>query len=221
MMKKIRLFEPDSEPYGVSYAEWTQRWWKWILEQPASTNPAFVEHPTEENQPYDKDGIWFFAGAFNDGSGERKQNIAYRRITIPNHKAILLPVINFFAVVRKPEHEDELNARVKHEMDIISTSNLYLTVDGEPIAREQLIRYRVATPSMFEIMVPGKDNVCGLKHLLGRPIKLWAKGDGYWIFLNPFAGQEPGKHEIHSFGSCLAGRIQIEVNYQLNVIIKS
>src|SRR5437899_4468391 len=29
----------NSKPYGLSYSEWSARWWQWVLQIPAATNP--------------------------------------------------------------------------------------------------------------------------------------------------------------------------------------
>lgn len=203
-------------------SEWIQRWWKWILETPASKSPAYGYSQTEipsRNQPYDGEDVWFLAGAFNDGSLPQTRNLAFRSVMIPKNKALLLPVINFFAVIRDASdkhHADELERRVKEEMDVINPESLYVTIDGQQISSSDLIKNRQDTHTIFPITVNGKDNVVKLRHILGRPIKLWAKGDGYWLFLKPLLS--PGEHEIRSFGSCLQGKIQIEIHYKINVL---
>jgi hypothetical protein len=195
-----------------------QSWWKWILETPASKNSAYgysdTEVPTNRNQPCDSQDIWFLAGAFNDGTLPHTRHLSYRSIlAIPHTKALLLPIINFFAVTRDKKHIAELEQRVKYEMDVINAESLYVTIDGQEVPG--LIQYRADTAVVFPITVDGKDNVVKLRHVLGKPIKLWAKGDGYWLFLKPLP---PGKHEIRSFGSCLQGKIQIEVHYKFEVV---
>ena|SRR5215213_1947957 len=210
---------------------WVRKWWQWILQIPASKNPAYgykgsyLEVPSPQNQPYDKEDVWFLAGAFNDGSLPHTCNIAHRTVTdIPPNKALLMPVLNFFAVTRdspnkkhrqqRQQELEELEKKVKEEMDVINPESLYVTVDGQEIPN--LAQYRADTDTVFPITVNGKDNVVKMKHVLGRPIKLWAKGDGYWLFVKPLP---PGEHDIHSFGSCLQGKIQIEIHYKLNIIV--
>src|SRR5215213_7983642 len=186
---------------------WVRKWWQWILQIPASKNPAYgykgsyLEVPSPQNQPYDKEDVWFLAGAFNDGSLPHTCNIAHRTVTdIPPNK--------------KQQELEELEKKVKEEMDVINPESLYVTVDGQEIPN--LAQYRADTDTVFPITVNGKDNVVKMKHVLGRPIKLWAKGDGYWLFVKPLP---PGEHDIHSFGSCLQGKIQIEIHYKLNIIV--
>ena len=56
------IFPLDSEPYNLSYIEWTVKWWQWFLLTPKSINPA-VDGTGEYsymNQPYKH--VWFLAG---------------------------------------------------------------------------------------------------------------------------------------------------------------
>lgn len=201
-------------------SEWVKRWWTWILETPASKNPAYgykyshFEIPSKDNQPYDSENVWFLAGAINDGSLPHSHNQVHRTITVPSNKALLIPVINYFATVEKERDISNLERRVKEEMDVINPESLYVTIDDKQILSSELMKYRVDTKKPFQITVKGDDNVLRLRHLLGRNIKRWAKGDGYWLFLKPLP---VGEHKIHTFGSCLQGKIQIDVQY--NIII--
>ena len=33
-------FPPGTDPYGVSYNEWSAEWWKWLHSSPEDRNPA-------------------------------------------------------------------------------------------------------------------------------------------------------------------------------------
>jgi len=198
-------------------------WWKWILEQPKSSNPCFTENPTADIQPFNSKNVWFLAGAFNSEYVDMPERASYRKIDIPAGKSILLPVLNAFGVERHTYNLfkiEGLDDRVRHEMNIINGPAMYVTVDGDidhPIP--DLEKYRVETKGVFPVTIPGKDNVTQLRHLFCKPIDCIAKGDGYWLFLHPFEESEIGKqHTIHSFGTCRSGAIRIEVNYKLNII---
>src|SRR5262249_10337841 len=57
------IFPPGSEPYGLSYGEWSARWWQWLLQIPATTNPNLDStgaHCTEGQSGH----VWFLAGSF-------------------------------------------------------------------------------------------------------------------------------------------------------------
>ena len=36
----ISIFPIESKPYGLSYGDWSVRWWKWLLSIPKSDNPS-------------------------------------------------------------------------------------------------------------------------------------------------------------------------------------
>ena len=86
----LELYDPDSRPFGRTFAEWTARWWKWILSVAKTENPLFDGNG--RNCANNQTGpVWFLAGTF-EGPAERS-------CTIPADKAILSPVINFEASV--------------------------------------------------------------------------------------------------------------------------
>lgn len=191
----VLVFTPDSYPYGVSYPEWVARWWKWAFSIPIENNP--VTDMTGENCAVNQDGpVWFLAGTVG--------GVVDRSCTIPAEKAILLPILNHGGTLANSQSEEELLEYTKKEMDI--GINLDVTVDN--IRLGGLESYRVASP-IFDVVLPEK-NLFG-----GRPGPTKGASDGYWLFLEPLP---KGKHNIHSFGSCLAGKIRIGVNYDITSI---
>jgi hypothetical protein len=194
----LAVFSPDSDPYGVSYAEWTAKWWQWVLSIPAKNNP--INDNNGINCAINQSGpVWFLAGT---GRGAAERNC-----TISTGKAILFPILNYgatFADEPTIKSEQELISLAKREMDVISS--LEVTVDG--VKLNGLERYRVRSP-IFDVVLP-EINLFG-----GTPGPTRGVADGYWLFLEPLF---KGKHKIHSFGSCLAGKINIGVNYDITII---
>ena len=37
----IEVFQPDSNPYGLTYGDWTARWWQWAYSIPKDVNPSY------------------------------------------------------------------------------------------------------------------------------------------------------------------------------------
>ncbi len=192
------VFPPDSNPYGVSYAEWTAKWWQWVLSIPKESNPVLDENG--KNCAQGQSGpVWFLAGT---GGGSAK-----RTCTIPAGKAILFPILNYgatFADEPTIKSEQELLSLANKEMDAISS--LDVTVDG--VKLNGLQRYRIQSP-IFDVVLP-ENNLFG-----GESGPTRGVGDGYWLFLEHLC---KGKHKIHNFGSCLAGRVNIGVNYDITII---
>jgi hypothetical protein len=192
----LELYAPDSKPFGRTYAEWTARWWQWILSIAKTENPLVDENAKScaNNQG---GPVWFLAGKLK-GSAERS-------CTIPADKAILFPVINFESSVADGDGttDEELASRAKSEMDQIT--NMQAMISGTNV--NELKQYRIQSPP-FNVTLP-TDNVLGLPAQTTKMIS-----EGYWLFLKPL---EPGKYDLHSFGSCLAGRIKIGISYHLTI----
>lgn len=199
----LLLFSTDSDPYGVSYAEWTAKWWQWALSIPAENNP--VNDATGANCALNQNGpVWFLAGTLG--------GVVDRNCTIQADKAILLPIFNaVHTLADSPascptpiRSEEELLSYATKEMDI--DIDLAVTVDNMKLGGLQ--RYRVRSP-IFDVVLPEKNL------FRGTPGPTRGASDGYWLFLEPLP---KGKHKIHSFGSDLAGKSEIGVNYDITSI---
>jgi hypothetical protein len=192
----LELFAPNSGPFGRTYAEWTARWWQWVLSLAKTENPLVDD--TGKNCANNQSGpVWFLAGTLK-GPAERS-------CIIPADKAILFPVINVEASVAEGDGttDEELAARAKFEMDQIT--DMRAMISGTNV--NELKQYRIQSPS-FNVTLP-TDNVLALPAQMTKMIS-----EGYWLFLKPL---EPGKYDLNSFGSCLAGRIKIGVSYHLTI----
>jgi hypothetical protein len=190
------LYAPDSKPFGITYAEWTAKWWEWVLSIAKTENP--VVDDTGKNCANNQSGpVWFLAGTLK-GPAERS-------CAIPADKAVLFPVINVEASVAEGDGttEEALAARVKFEMDQIT--DMDVMINGTDV--NELKQYRIQSPPFNVTLCP--DNVLGLPAQTTKMIS-----EGYWLFLKPL---EPGKYDLNSFGSCLAGRIKIGVSYHLTI----
>lgn len=195
---KIPVFTQDSFPYGISFSEWTARWWQWALSIPIECNP--VKHMSSHNYATKQAGpVWFLAGT--DGG------FAERKCTIPAGRSILLPILNHggtLADTPNAKSEIDLLGFTNEEMDIVS--ELDVVVDNMKL--QGLENYRVKSP-IFDVVLPENNLFDGVP----GPTK--GASDGYWLFLKPL---NKGKHRIQSFGSCRSGRIRIGVDYQILVI---
>jgi hypothetical protein len=192
----LELFAPNSGPFERTYAEWTARWWQWVLSLAKTENPLVDD--TGKNCANNQSGpVWFLAGTLK-GPAERS-------CIIPADKAILFPVINVEASVAEGDGttDEELAARAKFEMDQIT--DMRAMISGTNV--NELKQYRIQSPS-FNVTLP-TDNVLALPAQMTKMIS-----EGYWLFLKLL---QPGKYDLNSFGSCLAGRIKIGVSYHLTI----
>lgn len=190
----IGVFPADSKPYGITYGEWTARFWQWLHSIPKPDNPA--ADPTGKNCGLKQTGpVWFLPGTFG--------GINERTCTIPAGKAILLSAIN--VMCSYAEHhlktEPELRACAKADQDKVTATSI--AVDGV-----QLNPVRLQSP-LFTVTLP-PNNALGLK-----PQTTPAISDGYWVFLQPLP---PGNHTIHSSGSLVDFTTTGTVNFASEII---
>ncbi len=193
------LYSRDELPLGRTWEEWTEEWWKWVLEIPKSKNPGYdVDGRLIERTPQRFSDPFFLVGTH----GGR----AVRAIHISTGKSILMPVINVttsFAEAPYLGTKDELLEFVISNSNDLT--NKGATINGLNITN--LEQYRVRS-DFFTFTFP-ESNIYDAR--AGPTIGI---ADGYWLFLRPLG---PGKHTINTFGSCLAGRIRIEVLYTVIV----
>ena len=195
--QQVMIYDINSHPYGISYEEWIRFWWKWLISIEKDKNPAFDRTgqlcATSQDSPH----VWFLAGTFGGPTD--------RNCIIPNGKAILFPIINYecsFADAPSIRSEEELEEQCRHEIDQIG--DIYASVDGMEI---DVQNYRVKS-RCFTIDIP-PNNCLGAINGTTR-----IACDGYWLFIEPLP---TGNHVLKSFGSCLAGKIQIGCTFRLTV----
>lgn len=168
-MKKltdVEFFDRKFRPFGRSWEEWVELWWKWCYSEPYDTNP--VSDTTGKscckNQAF-KD-TWFLAGTFG-GKAERECKIPFGR-------SIFFPVVNdLISFAEYPELETEDNLHGYAKMDLDTATYLSLKVDGTSVQR--LWDYRVHS-NLFEIKIPLSNNI-------ESRIKTSAVSEGYWAFI--------------------------------------
>lgn len=190
----ISVFPADSKPYGLTYGEWTARFWQWLHSIPKPDSPA--ADTTGKNCALKQTGpVWFLPGTFG-GTNERT-------CTIPAGKAILVSLIN--VMCSYAEHhlktEPELRACAKADQDKVTST--MITVDGV-----QINPVRLQSP-LFTVTLP-ENNALGLK-----PQTTPAISDGYWVFLQPLPS---GQHTIHASGSLVDFTTTGTVNFASEAI---
>jgi hypothetical protein len=189
------FFVPDEDkPYGLSYGQWTAKWWDWCFSSPMSTSPLIDD--TGEYSHFNQTGpVWFLCGTFGENRFPK------RKCTVPRDRGILFPVINYIFVPDSEIRTDyEVAQHVKKDIDDII--KLEATIDDLAVPS-----FRVASdPVIFHINIREKNK-------LGLPVGMnKASADGYWIFLRPLP---PGEHRLYFHGSCSGGIRNATASYQL------
>jgi hypothetical protein len=172
------VFAIDSKPYGLTYGEWSAKWWQWLLGIPEDRSP--LGDPSGKYCAEEQAGpVWFLAG-FN-GKTERTCNI-------PLGKAIFFPIINTECSYSEyPEHKSE-QALLTCAEDIMKDVEIEVSLNESQMS--QLESYR-AKASSFQVTFP-PNNVF---QAASGPTT--AASDGFYLMLEPLP---PGKHQLHIKG---------------------
>lgn len=197
---RISIFPIDSRPYGLSYGEWSARWWLWAATIPKSNNPLLdttgANANINQNNPY----VFFLCQTY-EGAG----SIPSRQVEVPKDRAIFIPIINWISILHiDGENDEELLDAAKKRMDVVT--NLQITIN-DIATKEELEEYRTRSP-FFEFELP-EDNILGIS-----PGHKRAVSDGYWLLIKRLERRT----KLTSFGSCSSGMTKIGVNYNISIV---
>ena len=144
------VFTIDSKPYGLTYSEWTAKWWQWAFSAPEEANPVLDEDG--KNCAQRQSGpVWFLAGTFG-GS-------VVRECTIPTEKSIMFPILNSecsYAEYPSLKTESELRDCAKTSQNKIT--QLEASIDGMPLQGLDKVS---CTSLLFNLTLP-ENNALGI-----------------------------------------------------------
>ena len=181
LLSSLNIFPPDSEPYGLTYDEHAQNFWKWLLSVPASESPM-------DDTKGDKCTVGQTntnSSVFYLGPGEGKIE---RTCTVPAGKGLLIPVME----VEESDKEipgasvEDLTNAAKKDQDV---NSLYLQIDDEEYKYDDLLKYRTQPTEPFQVVFPD-NGVFGVAE--GGPSQVVA--DGFYILTEPLTA---GNHTVH------------------------
>ena len=195
----MKIYQPNSKPFGLSLGDWSAKWWQWLLSIPKSINPT--NDPTGK---YASGGqldprVFFLCQTVEGVKEQPKRCISVRRGT-----CVFMPILNWISdFYEHGNSEKELIETAAQRMDTIG--NLEFILNGTNI--QGLEKYRFLS-KFFTAELP-KDNILDLPAGKARLIS-----DGYWVFTEPIITDTT----IFTFGSCSSGVTKIGVNYSIKVI---
>ncbi|MFN8473236.1 MAG: hypothetical protein U0822_13695 [Anaerolineae bacterium] len=204
------VMPPILPPYGVTYGEWSARWWQWVFSIPADKHPLLDTGgiPNGDCSVNQSGKVWFLGGTF-------ATNGITRNCTIPAGKALLIPVLNdiFGAAVGDCAPTgtgkcDVLKLRQGAAAWMNEATKLTFTVDNIPVKNLRL--YRALSP-VFSVRTPSSNPIFGLD-----PGTTYSPlvSDGYWIMLAPLPS---GPHTIHFGGTIPSQSFTLDITYHLTV----
>ena len=198
------VMPPNSHTHGMTYAEWSARWWQWALSLPADQNPFFDVDGSCSNGANGQLGpVWFLTGVISvSGTAERD-------CTVPAGKALFFPLINTecSTLEADPFHGDnEAELRACVEDPLFELGNVFAEIDG--VAVQNLERYLVESP-LFTFTVP-PENVLGVDPGTGQSVSR-----GYHLMVAPLS---VGEHVIRFGGTFTDFNFTLDITYNLTVV---
>jgi len=213
--KPIILFPPGSRPYGKTYQEWSDSWWRWAFSIPASTNPLFDE--TGEFASQGQSGqVWYLAGVFNvSGSAERS-------ITVPKGKALFFPILNAEwdnfcpPLDPQPAPGDLVNAlKAQVSSFIVAVDALECDLDGTQVSDP--FGFRVGPGEPFSITFPDGNifQAFGCSNVTPGTYSPFVSG-GYYVMMAPLP---MGDHTLHFTGHTTfnGSDFTLDITYHIHV----
>jgi len=226
------IHPPNSKPYGLSYSEWSARWWQWILQIQAPTNPN-LDSTGADCAEGQSGQVWFLAGSF--GTLPTPVN---RFCTVPTGTSLLVPPLNqadgaglldcggpapFNISCDSFTFNGKTGLAALREEAKISQDDpalLQLSLDNVPVSN--LRAYRVQSP-VFSYTLTNNNVISALLSAFGLPGPEPAGAyspvvaDGYWVMFTPLP---PGQHVIHFEGIQAGGFATGGITYYLTVVPK-
>jgi hypothetical protein len=194
------VLPPNSAPHGLTYAEWSARWFKWAYEPPPAKNPLL--DTTGAKCANGQSGqVWFLAGTPNEGT-------VIRKCTIPAGQMLFFPVGNGFCVGDGFDFAGERVCATKYAQTL---SNLGVEIDRTPIKA-------LDTPLLdnyYRALSPEWDLILGPENIFGAPAGTYTPGagDGVYLMLAPLP---TGEHTLHIHADTSGGK-QIDATYYLSI----
>jgi hypothetical protein len=185
------VYDIDSNPFNLTYADWTEKWWQWAYSIPQNIHPAYDDNGKfcKESQ---KEPVWFFPGTY--------QQSVMRYCDIPYGVGILFPILNSecsFAEYPQIKTKEELKNCAKKIQD--TTIPEFATLNGTEISN--LGNYRIQS-DIFNFSLP-ENNILDLPQQSTQAVS-----DGNWVFLKPLS---LGNYELK-----FKGNIKTTTNNETN-----
>jgi hypothetical protein len=235
----VYVYPPGSKPYGLSYGEWSARWWQWVLSIPPEANPildGIQGKPSHGNHcaQGQSDPVWLLPGTIG--------GTAFRTCTVPLGRSLLFPILNSefgagvgdcqtpggnpgalgnpgpCAAYTLPPTTGTLTGipalQAAAAAQLISyTGSLEVTIDDVPL--RNLTSYRAQSPVFSYWLTSDSlfNDLAGFKNpaSLESPIV----SDGYWVMFTPL---HAGTHTLHFRAASPPNSFVLDVTYLLFVV---
>jgi hypothetical protein len=173
------LYPTDSQPFGMTYGDWSVAWNQYTFSIPASINPILDLTGAYCSVAQSSGPVFFLSASVFSFPVTRTCTVSAAG------KALLLPVAfaECSTVEPPPFHGNdpqELRTCAATFSDGIGVDTLKVTVDGKKIHDLKLFR---AQSPFYDFIMPAHDNILGLEGVTSGS----SVSDGYWVMLKPLS----------------------------------
>jgi hypothetical protein len=204
---------PQSFPYGMSYGEWSARWWQWAFSLPIDHSPLFGTADCGAGQT---DHVWFLPGAAVSGPTPRQD------CTIPPGTALFVSIINAECsnLEGSGTTEGQLRSCADSIGSLIDPKTLSASLDGQALI--DLSRYLVQSPLFFFGPLPNNNLITYFCVNQGEGCPAapagsrgYSVGTGVYLMFHPLS---VGSHLLHFHGEIPAANFVVDTTYRLTVM---
>lgn len=205
------VFPVQSNPYGLSYNDWSARWWQWAFSLPIDHSSLFGTADCRVGQ---FGPVWFLPGAVVNGATPRKD------CTVDFGTALFVALIN--AECSNLEGNGATGGQLQNcaESDgkLIDLNSLKATLDNEPLTN--LSSYLVGSPLFLFGPLPDNNLITYFCITEGEGCPAAPRGSlgisvgtGVYLMLRPLS---VGVHTLE-FHAAIPGAFTVDTTYRLIV----
>ena len=199
------VIPPHAKAYGMTYGEWSAKWWQWAYSLPVDQNPFFDENGNCDHGANGQFGpVWFLTGVIN------VSGTAVRNCTVPAGKALFFPILNSECATLEGNGSTEEVLRVCAKGLVEPISKLEAEIDGVPI--QKLWHYRAPSPLFTYGPLPANNVLVMFGYVAPCGATSLSVADGFYLMLEPLS---VGQHTIHFAGT--VGTFTLDITYNLTV----
>ena len=207
-----KVVPPTAKFRGLSYGEWSARWWQWAFSLPTDHHPLFDTAPASAGQT---GKVWFLGASFvstTDPATGETTAIATREAKIPSDTALFIAVLNSEASTLEGNGDTFVELAVAAAGFQDFAENLAIEIDGEPV--RDLDAFRVQSPSFVYGPLPESNVLQSLGLDAPAGSTSLAAADGVYVMLHPM---KTGRHTVRFRGELPAYLFSVDITYHLTV----
>jgi hypothetical protein len=202
----------QSNPYGMSYVEWSAAWWQWAFSLPLDHSPLFGTADCSAGQ---SGHVWFLPGAVVGGATPRED------CTVPTGTSLFVAVINAECsnLEGSGNTEGQLRSCADSISGLIDKNSLRASLDGEPLT--DLSRYLVESPLFRFGPLPDNNLIRYFCVAQGEGCPAaprgsfgYAVGTGVYLMFQPLSA---GRHTLTFHGEAADAALVVDTTYHLTV----